>query len=291
MATVTSVRHAAEDRHSSPTSDSEAVLQQLEGILSGPSFCNSKRSTRFLRFIVEQSLLGHADQLKERMIGMEVFDRPPDYDVATDSIVRVAAGEVRRRLAQYYVENAHRDELRIRLEPGSYVPEFEPGPIADANEHSGAVISNAPDAVAENQPRRRSKKMLAAGALCVGLVTACAILFAYWSLRPTPVEQFWKPFFDQGSVLICLGDLSNTGAEHSVPGLAGIATGINSNDYLDLGDVQAMNRVSRILSRHGMEVVTANSATTTLADLRRQPVVLVGGSTNQWTMRSMPLLR
>jgi hypothetical protein len=70
-----------------PVTDPDSILAQLEKILASPAFCNSKRYPRFLEFFVLQTLLGHADRLKERLLGIEVFDWVPDYDLATDPIV------------------------------------------------------------------------------------------------------------------------------------------------------------------------------------------------------------
>ncbi len=84
--------------------------------------------------MVEQSLAGRADQVKERLIGMEVFGRAPDYDANADPVVRVTAGETRKRLAQYYYDPEHIGELRIELPIGAYVPQFvwpADGPVAE----------------------------------------------------------------------------------------------------------------------------------------------------------------
>jgi len=80
-----------------------------------------------LRYTVERVLSGDGDQLKERTIGVEVFGRPAGYDTALDHVVRSTAGDVRRRLAQYYQENHEESTLRITIEPGSYVPQFDTG--------------------------------------------------------------------------------------------------------------------------------------------------------------------
>jgi hypothetical protein len=73
---------------------------------------------------VEQTLSGHAEGIKERAIGIEVFERESDYDTNADPIVRVAAGEVRKRLAQYYYEAGREEEIHIELPTGSYAPVF-----------------------------------------------------------------------------------------------------------------------------------------------------------------------
>src|SRR3954464_3847386 len=108
---------------------SELVLDQLRRILESSTFRNSKRYAAVLRYIVEQTLKGHADQLKERTIGVDVFGRMPDYDTSSDHVVRSAMAEVRKRLGQYYVGANSAAELQIELQPGSYVPQFRPVPV------------------------------------------------------------------------------------------------------------------------------------------------------------------
>lgn len=107
------------------TEDREAILTQLELLLVHPLFSQSKRYPALLRFVVEQSLAGNSDQVKERSIGIEVFGRPPGYDANADPVVRVTAGEIRKRLAQYYYDPAHAEEIRVELPTGSYVPIFQ----------------------------------------------------------------------------------------------------------------------------------------------------------------------
>ncbi len=77
----------------------------------------------FLRFVIDQTLLGRPELLKERTLGIEIFGRDADYDTASDPIVRVTATEIRKRIAQYYQEPGHETELRLSLPSGSYVPQ------------------------------------------------------------------------------------------------------------------------------------------------------------------------
>src|SRR5450755_3799314 len=103
----------------------DAIRKQLERMLANPLFKNSKRYPNLLRYIVEHTLLGAASELKERNLGVQVFGRELDYDTNADPIVRATAGEIRKRIAQYYHEHGHEAEVRIDLLPGSYVPGFE----------------------------------------------------------------------------------------------------------------------------------------------------------------------
>ena len=102
----------------------EAVREQVKRVVSDPLFCNSKRYSGLLKFIADRSLDGRLGDLKERIIGIEVFGRSPDYDTSNDATVRVAANEVRKRLALYYKEPGREQELRIDVPSGSYVAEF-----------------------------------------------------------------------------------------------------------------------------------------------------------------------
>jgi hypothetical protein len=104
--------------------DPATVRAHLERILLSTPFRNSKRYPALLRYVVEQELNGASSELKERTIAIEVFGRDPSYDPGADPVVRISAGEVRKRLAQYYQEATAPDQLRIELPVGSYRPEF-----------------------------------------------------------------------------------------------------------------------------------------------------------------------
>jgi len=109
--------------------DLQAFRRHLEEVLRGEAFRGSNRSGQFLRHVVEQSIAGHADALKERMIGIELFGRPPSYDTGEDAIVRVTASDVRKRLLQHYGAYRNVSEFRINLPLGSYIPEILRDPV------------------------------------------------------------------------------------------------------------------------------------------------------------------
>jgi hypothetical protein len=145
----------------STDADRSEVLAQLDRILSSPLFRNSKRYPAMLRHVVEQTLAGNEALLKERLLGINVFHRPPDYDTNQDTIVRLTAGEVRKRIAQYYHQQEHLDQLQIDLRAGSYVPVFRrPGyrlaPASRATSQASAEEPPRTDDHAEPQPSASS---------------------------------------------------------------------------------------------------------------------------------------
>lgn len=119
---------------------------------------------------MERAAAGNLDSLKERSIGVELFARPVDYDTGRDSIVRVAANEVRKRLAEYYKSNEPRTG-RIELPVGSYLPQFVADQTPEAPPPAEAPLETAP-------PRRRT----AIGSLAIVAGVLLTVALA-WSLR------------------------------------------------------------------------------------------------------------
>ena len=121
----------------------EAVRAQLNRVLASGDFAQSERMKSFLRFVVEETLEGRSAQLKEFTIATGVFGRDESFDPQTNTIVRVEAGRLRRRLERYYLTDGRGDAVRIDLPKGSYVPLFRttaPATAATATpETSGPV--------------------------------------------------------------------------------------------------------------------------------------------------------
>lgn len=102
----------------------EAVRAELERVLSSQVFAGSERLSQFLRFVVEQTITGKADALKEWLLGVRVFGRSDSFDPRIDAIVRVEAGRLRTKLAQYYETEGHNDPVWIQVHKGTYAPVF-----------------------------------------------------------------------------------------------------------------------------------------------------------------------
>src|SRR5580698_10131112 len=127
----------------------DQIRAQVDKMLASRLFVRSERLCRFLRFCVELTLDEKSDQLKEQMVGVEVFDRKGDYDPRTDPIVRVEARRLLSKLKEYYTSSGRPDCVLIELQKGSYVPCFpmraaqqvRPQPsVSQAEELSIAVL-------------------------------------------------------------------------------------------------------------------------------------------------------
>src|SRR5580692_5970630 len=107
-----------------PERDGKALREALDRVLSSGCFARSEGLSRLLRFLVERLLEGREAELKESLIGVEVYGRKPDYDPKLDSTVRSEMTRLRSRLSKYYLTEGSQDRLVIDLTKGSYVPGF-----------------------------------------------------------------------------------------------------------------------------------------------------------------------
>lgn len=129
---------------------SELVRKHLRFIMSSRPFARSPRAREFLALTVRHAIGGRYSNLRERMIGAELFGRSVDYDTGSDSVVRVMATDVRKRLNQFYLESTQRDwPVRFELPSGSYVPLFL---FADASAEPETQPQGIPDLADSAEP-------------------------------------------------------------------------------------------------------------------------------------------
>jgi hypothetical protein len=299
-----------------------AIRSQLDRLLASQHLRSSRRCQALLKFVVEASLDGHLDKVKERCIGFEVFGRNADYDTSQDSVVRTAAAEVRKRLAQYYQEPEHANEIRFVLPNGSYSPGFRfpdlqfPPALEDPTDESPAggqerdsgpaPVLDTPEA---DPPRRRrpARRPIAAGAIAGAALLAVA---SYAYFQPSDFDRFWKPVVQDGSpVVICIeqplriyrftGPRSNElnekmiGTPHTPPmsrearenssvDLSELTTA--GGQYFSCGDLIATTMLTEMLARRNRPFVIMGDRMTSLYDLHGKPAILLGQLNNQWTL-------
>jgi hypothetical protein len=266
-----------------PEMDRNAIREQLERILEDPLFLFSKRYPSFLRYVVAQTLEGKADGLKERTLGMEVFGRDPNYDTNLDNVVRSTAGEIRKRLAQYYQAPQHKDEIRIDLPLGSYVPRFHPPGEEPAPAMAPPVSS------------RRARLWTIAG---VALI-ACMITALGWTVYQapqTPLERFWEPVLrSQNSILLCTGTVQSLARQTAQMRSAEVSGApvlpSDTRQHVTLVEADALIRFGSLLNLKDKPFRLRDDNSITLNDLKNAPVILVGAMNNQWTLRLVAPLR
>ncbi len=229
MATHLEAERAAINPTETQARLSAVVQESLMEILHSTPFRNSKQAQRLLQYIVDQSLAGHPELLKERIIGIEVFGRAPDYDTNNDPVVRTRAAEVRKRLAQFYVADGDRSFIRIEIPAGAYHATFvekaeakriAPTDSSQENEDREKATTQAHSSPPPAQfsrltrsvtPARR--KMLLFALLPLIPILGLTVYTAYL-VKPTTanvqfgnaIANFWDPILDSpGPILVYTG--------------------------------------------------------------------------------------
>jgi hypothetical protein len=309
----------------STSQEKEAVRQQMNRLLQTNHFNNSRRYPALLKFIVEETLEGRGQFLKERLLGVQVFGRPADYDTASDPVVRVTIAEIRKRIAQYYHEEAHESEMRIELTPGSYEPEFRPrkDPVTETRTPLESAPSvpepkrREPPLSAARPPIRRSwirglsrRVLLYSGAASLAVLAPVSWWIWGW-VNPSALEELWAPVLashrtitfclptgaggDDGEIAVAAGvlpaDTSDANARAQASRSATFRDYENYGENVVFSDVLATLRISNMISTRSHDFRYRLTSTTTLDDLRQGPDILIGGLDNQWTLRTLSALR
>ena len=192
-----------------------SINEQLERILNTPPLVSSPSLSRFLRYVVEETVAGRGGAIKEYTLGLNVFDRGEEFNPRLDPIVRVQARNLRSRLEKYYETQGNEDPIRIELPKGTYVPVFhyrtEETVSASA---TGAINVNGTAAVATtsvmpappprspvDENRKGTPRFMLAALILAVLLIGMAAFF----VGQTQAQRAKTPQSDSGSKLIRAG--------------------------------------------------------------------------------------
>jgi hypothetical protein len=301
--------------------DSDMVRGQLERLIGHPMFSQSRRYSSLLRYLVEETLDGHSDRLKERTVGIDVFGRTPSYDTTSDPVVRTTAAQLRHRIARYYAQPGHESEIRILLPSGAYLPEFldpaeQPPPqngsafhgVAIATALAVAPVREAEEEAAISTVSRVAKgdragvggwfegrrRWLAVGILtaAIGSLAAAGVALFQSTRKDAALRTFWGPVWDSSrSVLLCIG-VQAIGAAQGGPGAQVNAanSGPTVRESLEANSVAwpdaiVLAQLSGLARANGQTIRLRKSNLIAFEDLRDSPDILVGGFNNRWIMR------
>jgi hypothetical protein len=246
------------------------------------------------------TIAGEVDCLKERALGVEVFGRTADYDTSQDPVVRTSAAEIRKKLAQYYQEAGHETEIHIELPSGSYLADFH-------------FIGEKPLATIQFPTVKGRRWLPVATAAVFLLILVVLILVAARttdSWRRSDLDDLWGPVLKApGTVLVCIGvqaayNPRSAQAQDEIQGVVEPPGGpaprrpIQEQDmvllrdrYVALDDALCLVRLTGLLDRYRKPYRIRAERSTSFADLRDTPSVLIGAFDNPWTLRTANQLR
>ncbi len=271
----------------------EVVLQELEAILSSYHFRGSKRYPALLRYVVDAALENRIGDLKERTLGAEVFGRDPGYDTNADPVVRVSAGEVRKRIAQYYHENGEHSRVQIELPLGSYAPEF----LLRERDPAGRDADPERLTSLEKGARRRQAWIRVTVFSLVAVLLLGASIAGYLNYQASSsgeaaTRKLWNPLFNSPrTVLVVLG---TTHPNDMPPPSQNTSFADHLNNpyhHVSVWIAVSLSHLTPVLDQHAKAYDVKESQETSLADIRSRPIVLVGALNNLWTLRLTAPLR
>jgi hypothetical protein len=258
-----------------PPPDAVRVREVLSDVLRSPPFRNSRQCQSLLTYVVEHTLSGENNLLRERVIGAEVFGRGPGYEPGEDPVVRVRAAEVRKRLAQYYQDRVN-SPVRIDIPSGSYRAVFQWKPAE-------------PPPAAETSGRRKFRWRWAAAAILIA-VAGVALSRGLLSPGASALDQFWAPALASPKPILIY---NGTTTVFQSPDLAGTAHDLVPirGQYTCIGDAFTSVVLGSLFSRKGKLFQMRYGSDLSFGDLRYQPSILIGAFNNSWTLQTTNELR
>ena len=175
---------ATRTEHAGPSP--ELVRVELQHLLATPDFASSKRMSDFLRYVVEESLQGRADRIKERTVAVNALGRDESYDPRIDPVVRVVAGRLRRSLEKHYATEGAAQTVRIEIPKGQYEPVFVTDAAVDELPVPAPQIASVPGEQAGGDFRSNNENNRRSGYVRYGIASLCVVgmLFVLPLFRP-----------------------------------------------------------------------------------------------------------
>ena len=245
----------------------DQIANHVGSVLSSPEFVSSKRCQQLLSYIVKETVEGRSEEITERTIAYAVFGKGQRFEPSEDSLVRVKAHEVRRRLAEHYRDNPDA-EVRIELPLGGYVPMFrskapaEPPPEVEL---PAAHLASKPFIT-----RRKAFWWMGGAAVAAAIPAA---LFRLNKRPSTPLERLWEPIADAKSPLIISIPVLTTPTPNGIIG-----------DRVGIGVAAAISLAADFLNAHGLAYRLRFGTALNFEQLKEQPSLLLGGFTSAWGM-------
>lgn len=305
--------------YSVPPGAAPQLRELLDDILRSTPFRTSRQCQDMFRYIVEHSLAGSDESLRERVIGIEVFGRSPDYDTAEDPVVRVRAADVRKRLAQYFqTQKNSTEQWKIEIPTGSYKAHFR-APDAALSQAAAApdvippsgVVSQSPEQLRTITRLGKTKALWAFGVAILLAAVAGFVLTRHTTpTAGTAFDLFWGPVLESPKpVLICTGTNSvyvltakardKFRTTHSHRQTPNLETYIPPEElrnflgddffpvkdrFLTTGDASAIAQIASLLTTRHHPYDLRFGTDLSFGDLRNSSAILIGAFNNSWTL-------
>ena len=277
----------------------EQCFQQIEKLTNSHSLHSSESLCKLLRYLGEHSLDHPGVALKEYQIATEVLGRPPGFDPQSDSTVRVQAGRLRVKLAEYYSQESPTDPVVVELPKGSYALSFHLRGSRPGEPRTVPLLAMEPGGKpVADPPRTRSLTipvlsiLLAAALLAVaGLLIRTRSQTASQPIAPA-YQIFWNRFvsgtqspwviFSNGSFV----GRPETGMRYFNP--AADQRAFILDHYTGVGEVLAIHQLDHLFAMFDRTVGVKRGALFSLDDAKNNDLIFVGSPSENLTLLDIP---
>jgi len=285
-------------------SEQELFLREVEKLANSSVLHSSESLRKLLRYLAHHAIDHPGTPLKEYQIATEEFGRPPDFDPSVDSMVRVQAGRLRAKIAEYYAMEGAEDPVRIELAKGAYNLSFHYRQPGESNSQANA------NAVTDEDSRRQnsragvpSKWPLAVATLSILLAIALATLFFMWrespvanasheQLPPTSLVVFWKPFLNgPDEPWVVFSNAAFVGRPET--GMRYYNPAHDSGDsiwdhYTGVGEVLAVHKLDQAFDSLHRKIRVKRGSLFSLDDVKNNDLIFVGSPSENLTLQEIP---
>jgi hypothetical protein len=280
----------------------EQCFQQIEKLINSHSLRSSESLCKLLRYLAEHSLDHPGVALKEYQIATEVLGRSPGFDPQIDSAVRVQAGRLRIKLAEYYAQEGQNDAIVVELPKGSYSLTFH---SQSSGGHAPAGLTLEKDSSETEGKGKGSNRgwAVAVGALSVLLLASLVTSAVLWSGRsrdqatpkaPVPVayQIFWSRFLSpQQPPWAIFSNANFVGRPQTNMRYFNASTDSREavlDHYTGVGEVLAIHQLDRVFGLLNRELRVKRGALFSLDDVRNNDLIFIGSPAENLTLLEIP---
>ncbi|MHB8412121.1 MAG: helix-turn-helix domain-containing protein [Candidatus Acidiferrales bacterium] len=283
-------------------SERDQCLKQIDKLTASHALHGSESLCKLLRYLAHHSIEHPGTPLKEYQLATEVFGRPADFDPQLDSTIRVQAGRLRAKLAEYYSSEGVDDAIVTELPKGTYILSFHHRAAASAKVHPGGLAYVDGEQMTPGQASR--KWVIAVVVLSVLLAAAIAAILAGWRSQkplvataegePAPMafRVFWKPFLtspEEPLVIYSNAEFvgrPETGLRYYNP--ARDAGKRVFDHYTGVGEVLAVHNLDGVFGLLHRQIIVKRGSLFTLDDANHNDLIFVGSPSENLTLREIP---
>jgi len=279
----------------------EQYVAQIDRLVNSHVLHGSESLCKLLRYLAEHALDHPGSSLKEYQIATEVFGRPPNFDPQSDSTIRVQAGRLRLKIAEYYASEGAEDPIQVEVPKGTYVLSFHRREASAARLR--AISQSAQDEEIAAEAKAGGKWKFAFLVLLASLIVA-SVAVAFWLAHssrpadqasepvPTAFATFWKNFVsgpEEPWVIFSNGAFvgrPETGMRYFDPAR-------DSRDqilehYTGVGEVLAVHALDHTFGLLRRQIRVKRGSLLSLDDVKNNDMIFVGSPAENLTLRDIP---